>query len=162
SWDRATETPQMEEAFSTMVKKLDSHGLSDEEKKSRFDIKYKNPSGKHVIIELKKSDVSTNRFDLGKQVDKYKRAFEKILRSMNREDEPVEVICLVGKSLTDWNTTKAKEESIRAMEESNVRVILYRELIQDAYKSYSLFLEKNAEASRLTRLLERIELEEYT
>ncbi len=162
SWDRATETPQMEEAFSKMVKKLDSHGLSDEEKRSRFDIKYKNPSGKHVIIELKKSDVSTNRFDLGKQVDKYKRAFENILRSMNREDEPVEVICLVGKPLTDWNIPKAKEESIRAMEESNVRVILYRELIQDAYKSYSLFLEKNAEASRLTRLLERIELEEYT
>lgn len=161
SWDRATETPQMEEAFSTMVKKLDRHGLSDEEKRSRFDIKYKNPSGKHVIIELKKSDVSTNRFDLGKQVDKYKRAFEKILRSINREDEPVEVICLVGKPLTDWNTPKAKEESIRAMEESNVRVILYRELIQDAYNSYSLFLEKNAEASRLTRLLERIELEEY-
>ncbi|MBC8181425.1 ATP-binding protein [candidate division KSB1 bacterium] len=162
SWDRATETPQMEEAFSTMVKKLDSHGLSGEEKRSRFDIKYKNPSKKHVIIELKKSDVYTNRFDLGKQVDKYKRAFEKILRSMNIEDEPVEVICLVGKPLTDWNTPKAKEESIRAMEESNVRVILYRELIQEAYKSYSLFLEKNAEASSLTRLLESIELEEYT
>jgi len=162
SWDRATETPQMENAFSTMVKKLDSHELSDEEKKSRFDIKYKNPSGKHVIIELKRSDVSTNRFDLGKQVDKYKKAFEKILRSMNREDEPVEVICLVGKPLIDWNTPKAKEESIRAMEESNVRVILYRELIQDAYQSYSLFLKKNAEASRLTMLLERIELEEYT
>ena len=39
---------------------------------------------------------------------------------------------------------------------------LYRELIQEAYKSYSLFLDKNAEASRLTKLIERIELEEYT
>jgi len=161
SWDRATETPQMEESFGKMVENLNSHGLSQKEKDSRFDIKYKKASGKHIIIELKRSEVTTNRFDLGKQVDKYKRAFRKILKQSNKENEPIEVICIVGKSLTDWGNPEAKEESVRAMAESNVRAILYRELIEDAYQSYQSFLEKNREASRLSNLLERIELEEY-
>lgn len=161
SWDRATETPQMEESFGKMVKSLDSHGLTKEEKDSRFDLKYKKASGKHIIIELKKSDVATSRFKLGEQVDKYKRAFEKILTITNHENEPIEIVCIVGKTLTDWSNPKAKEESVRAMAESKVRVVLYRELIEDAYKSYQSFLEKNQEAGRLWNLLERIELEEY-
>jgi len=161
SWDRATETPQMEESFGQMVAKLDSYGLSQEEKDSRFDIKYKKASGKHIIIELKRSEITTDRFVLGKQVDKYNRAFRKILKQSNKENEPIEVICIVGKPLTDWGNPEAKEESVRAMAVSNVRVILYRELIEDAYKSYQSFLEKNREAGRLCNLLERIELEEY-
>jgi Histidine kinase-, DNA gyrase B-, and HSP90-like ATPase len=161
SWDRATETPQMEERFSTLVKNLDSHGLTKDELDSRFDIKYKKSSGKHIIIELKRSEVLTNRHDLGKQVDKYKRAFEKILLASNIENEPIEVICIVGKPLADWDNPKNKEMSIRSMAESKVRVVLYRELIEDAYNSYQTFLEKNKEAGRLSTLLERIELEEY-
>jgi hypothetical protein len=160
SWDRATETPSMEEAFISMVSSTDNI-LSPEEKNSRVDIKYKNPAGVHVIIELKKSDISTNRFDLGKQVEKYRKAFEKILKSDGKDNEPLEIICLVGKPLTDWDSPKAKEESIESLEKTHVRVLLYRELIENAYNNYILFLEKNKESAKLAQLIERIDLENY-
>ena len=56
SWDRATETPTLEQSVTTTFEKI-SDRLSEEEKKGRLDIRYKKTSGKHVIIELKRGSV---------------------------------------------------------------------------------------------------------
>ena len=45
------------------------------------------------------------------------------------------------------------------MAEQNVRVVLYDQLIEDAYRSYQAFLDKNKEAGRVYRLIRNIEHE---
>ena len=155
SWDRATETPSMEQNVQSAFAKLDA-GLTDEEKRGRYDIKYKMTSGKHVIIELKRADRRLDQYDLLKQVEKYGEALRKLVQAIGK-NEPVEIVCIVGEPLTQWENAEQKERSRRTMAEQNVRVVLYDELIEDAYRSYQAFLDKNREAGRVFRLIQNIE-----
>ena len=155
SWDRATETPLMEQNVQKEFDKLDD-GLTDEEQRGRYDIKYKMTSGKHVIIELKRADRRLDQYDLLKQVEKYGEALRKLVRALEK-NEPVEIVCIVGEPLRQWENAEQKERSRRTMAEQNVRVVLYDELIEDAYRSYQAFLDKNREAGRVFRLIQNIE-----
>ena len=93
------------------------------------------------------------------QVDNYRNALEKLVAATGR-NEPVEVICIVGKPLEQWEISPAKEkESKEAMKARNIRVIRYQELIENAYRNYKDFLEKNPEAGRTYRLIKNIEAE---
>ncbi len=153
-WDRATETPMMEQSVKTAFDRIDAK-LSDEEKKARFDLKYKMTSGKHVIIELKRAEVTPDENDLQSQVGKYRSALKKILQRINK-NEPVEIVCVVGKVLRQWDTPDNREESTRTLAIRNIRVVLYQELIEDAYRSYQAFLDKNSEASEVYELVRKI------
>ena len=155
SWDRATETPSMEQNVQSAFAKLDA-GLTDQEKRGRYDIKYKMTSGKHVIIELKRADRRLDQYDLLKQVEKYGEALRKLVQAIGK-NEPVEIVCIVGEPLTQWENAEQKERSRRTMAEQNVRVVLYHELIEDAYRSYQAFLDKNREAGRVFRFIQNIE-----
>ena len=158
SWDRATETPLMEKNVRTEFGKLDAK-LTDKEKSGRFDIKYKKASGKHIIIELKRSNRTINEYELIPQVDNYRNALEKLVKETGK-NEPVEVICIVGKPLKQWDISEEKEEeSKRSMAEKNIRVIFYKELIENSYRTYNAFLEKNQDAGRAFRLIKSIEAE---
>ena len=115
-------------------------------------------SGKHVIIELKRSGRILNDLELTAQVIKYRNALEKLVAATGK-DEPVEVVCIVGKPLEDWENPAKEKESKEAMEARNIRVIFYQELIENAYRNYKDFLEGNSEAGRTYRLIKNIELE---
>ena len=155
SWDRATESPLMEQNIKTAFDEIDAK-LTEEEQKGRFDIRYKMTSGKHVIIELKRANREMDDFALIGQVDKYRTALQKLLEEVNKE-EPVEVVCIVGKSLRQWTNAREREISRRSLAEKSIRVVLYHELIEDAYRSYQAFLEKNKEADRVYQLIQNIE-----
>ena len=155
SWDRATETPLMEQNVKTAFDEIDAK-LTEEEQNGRFDIKYKMTSGKHVIIELKRANREMDDFALVGQVDKYRTALQKLLEEVNKE-EPVEVVCIVGKLLRQWTNAREREISRRSLAEKSIRVVLYHELIEDAYRSYQAFLEKNKEADRVYQLIQNIE-----
>jgi len=155
SWDRATETPLMEQQVNSEFKKIQTK-LSKEEKNSRYDIKYKNPSGKHVIIELKKAGRRVDSFDLAKQVNKYIRALSKILSQANRSYEPVEVVCLLGKRCSNWTDATEENKGRDMLDKMGVRIVLYQELIEDAYRSYESFLNKKQDVGRIARLIESI------
>ena len=157
SWDRATETPLMEQNVKTEFNKLDAR-LTEEEQKGRFDIKYKMTSGKHVIIELKRARRKLEDFELQGQVDKYRNALRKLIQETGK-NEPIEVICIVGERLKQWETSEQEEESKRSLAAKNVRVVLYGELIEDAYRTYQAFLEKNKEAGRVYQLIKDIDTE---
>lgn len=159
SWDRATETPLMEQSVQKEFAQLDA-GLSDEEKRGRFDIKYKMTSGKHVIIELKRANQGLSEYDLVAQVGKYRNALLKLVETTGK-NEPVEVVCIVGKPLTEWSTPVQQEESKKSLAVRDIRVVLYEELIEDAYRSYQAFLDKNREAGRVYRLIRHIETEAH-
>lgn len=150
---------KMEQNVQKEFAQLDA-GLTNDEKKGRFDIKYKMTSGKHVIIELKRADQVLDQYDLLKQVEKYGEALRKLVRA-NGKNEPVEVVCIVGKPLSQWTDTEREERSKRTMAEQNVRVVLYNQLIEDAYRSYQAFLDKNREAGRVYRLIRNIETEAH-
>ena len=157
SWDRATETPLMEQNVRIEFNKLDAK-LTKEEQRGRFDIKYKMTSGKHVIIELKRARRKLDDFELQGQVDKYRNALRKLIQETGK-NEPIEVICIVGERLKQWETSEQEEESKRSLAAKNVRVVLYGELIEDAYRTYQAFLEKNKEAGRVYQLIKDIDTE---
>lgn len=158
SWDRATEIPHMEQRI---AQELEGIELSDDEKLARFDIKYKKSSGKHIIIELKRASVKTDTFILGRQVQKYLRTLRKVLKGTQMEKEPIEIICIVGQPLKDWEDDETKLSSIKSLEQWNARVVLYDQLINDAQVMYKAYLEQNHEAGRVTRLIQDIDQDPF-
>ena len=160
SWDRATETPYMEQTVQKEFEELDAKEiLTDPELNGRYDIKYKMTAGKHVIIELKRADRTLDQYDLLRQVEKYGEALRKLIRATGK-NEPVEIVCLVGKPLAQWlEDDERRERSKRTMEQQNVRVMLYDELIEDAYRTYNSFLELRHEHGRVYRLIKNLEIE---
>jgi len=152
SWERATEDRQIEATVTAVFDRI-SNRLSEEERRGRFDIRYRSTAGKHIIIELKKADVRINVYDLAKQVKKYKDALEHCIEN-NFPAEPriVEVICLLGS-----RPTGASEEEInRVLGSINGRYITYDTLIKDAEKSYKDYLDSKEALSRLAKIIEQL------
>ncbi len=159
SWDRATETTYMEQTVQKEFEEIEAKELlTDPELNGRYDIKYKMTAGKHVIIELKRANRTLDQYDLLRQVEKYGEALRKLIRAAGK-NEPVEIVCLVGKDLTQWNDAEQRERSKKTMEQQNVRVILYNELIEDAYRTYNAFLQLRHEHGRVYRLIKNLEIE---
>jgi hypothetical protein len=158
AWDRATETPYMEERVKTEFGDIDAK-LTDDEKKGRIDIKYKKTSGKHIIVELKKASVKTSQSKLQGQVDKYIRALKKLLRETGDSNPQIEAVCVVGKELEGWEDPDNEKDDRNAMAAKNTSVVTYQQLIEDAYNSYKEYLEKMKEANTVQELIRKIEME---
>ena len=156
-WERAEATEYMERQVQKEFGAIDAK-LTEEEKKGRVDIKYRTTSGKHLIIELKRAERSITSYELMEQSDKYRKALQKILLKIHKDHEPIEVVCVVGKPLSDWgDSPKEREESIASMEKKHIRVVLYQELIESAERSYQAYLDKKKEAGRIFELIQRID-----
>lgn len=160
SWDRVAESPLIEENVKNAFSDIDARdaGLTNPELRGRVDIQYRMTTGKHVIIELKKADRQLDQYDLLKQVVKYRDALQKLIAATRRR-EPVEVICLVGRPLAQWVDLESEEHSRRIMAQDNVSVILYDQLIEDAYQNYKAYLQKNLEAGRIYNIVQSIEMD---
>lgn len=156
-WERATDNALLEGNVSKEFKEVDVK-LTDEEKKARLDIKYKETSGKHVIIELKRaSGVYINSYDLAKQVEKYRKALRKCLTAAKREDEPMEVVCILGGKCTDWDTKDDEKRSRDSLAINGIRIVYYGQLIDNALKSYDEYLKQRKEAGRVHELIQKID-----
>ena len=153
SWDRATEIPVMEKSIKDELDKL---RLTKEEKKGRFDIRYRKISGKHIIIELKRDSVNPKIGELLDQVKKYKKAVKKQLRAHNEEGS-IEVICLVGSGLSEWEDPESKQNDEQSLLAQDIRVISYQQLIKDAENSYQDYLNTRGEKGRIQELLQAID-----
>lgn len=82
----------------------------------------------------------------------------KILEEVGKGDEPIEAVCLVGKKLSDWRTTKDRQQSMSSMGLIGIRVMLYQELIDNAYRSYKKYLDKSQEESgRVFKLIQSLD-----
>lgn len=156
SWERATETPFMEKQVTKEFDKIDAK-LKPEEKKGRLDIKYKTTSNKHVIIELKRADRRIYSSDIIRQISKYRNALRKLLNEAGKKYEPIEAVCVVGRSLIDWDEENGRTESKRMLEAKEIRVVLYQELIENAYKAYKAFVEMKSEAGKVFELIKKLD-----
>jgi hypothetical protein len=155
SWERATETPSIEQSVRTAFDNV-SNDLTEDEKNARIDIRYRKTSGKHIIIELKRPEVIPKQGDILEQVKKYKKALKKQLEE-NGEVGEIEVICLVGHGLHGWDEAADKQVEERALSVQNITVITYKKLVSDAEKSYQDYLDKDQEKGRISQLLKSIE-----
>lgn len=155
SWERATETAIIEKSITSEFDSI-SNKLSREEKNGRVDIKYRKTSGKHIIIELKRSGVSSKTGDILEQVKKYKKGLRKQLDE-HKETGEIEVICLVGNGLSGWGNPSDKEDDEKSLIAQNITVITYQQLIKDAENSYKSYLDKGKDKGRIQRLLQSID-----
>jgi hypothetical protein len=153
AWDRATEMPSMENSIKD---KLGELNLTEEEKRSRFDIKYKKISGKNIIIELKRNSITPKIGALTDQVEKYRSAVIKELRAHD-EAGSVEVVCLVGSGLAGWNNLEKRQRDEQVLEIQNIKVVTYQQLIKDAENSYKAYLDRRQDKGRIQKLLNAIE-----
>lgn len=157
SWERATDAEFMEGRVETIFSGPHAVKLTDEERAGRLDIKYKLITGKHVIIELKRSDRKVSTPELTTQIMKYSSAIRKVLAAQGRSSEPFEFVCVVGPELTDRTDETSTEQSINSLKAYNARVIRYDQLLGHAYEAYSEFLNRSREASRLMTLIREID-----
>ncbi|WBB77612.1 ATP-binding protein [Micromonospora sp. WMMD882] len=153
SWERATDRT-MEERISSGFASITSQ-LTAEEAASRLDIRYKRVTGTNVIVELKRHSVITDTMTLAAQVDKYRNAILRYLQDIGK-DEPVEVVCVVGRDLRDWANIRGKEESRNLLSAKNIRVVKYEQLLADAYAGYREYLDGQDELGRIRKILDSI------
>lgn len=156
SWERATDS-SMEEGVGKAFAKINEK-LTDEERKSRIDIRYKRPLGAHVIVELKKPSVISSTSKLLEQVDKYRNALRRYLLDIGRR-EPVEVICVVGRDLSDWKNLDGRDESRNTLDPKHIRVVKYDELLSNAKASYGEYLAHERSLGRIRQLLDGLAVE---
>ncbi len=156
SWERVAGTEYMEQRVETEFRGINAT-LDPAERDGRVDIKYRTAPGTHVIIELKKADRRVTSVQLVEQVDKYRNALKRILAEIGEQEPRIEVVCIVGRPLIDWDDPGGREESDRMLEAKRIRVVLYQTLIQNAYKAYSEFIDKDREIGKVQELIRRIE-----
>jgi len=157
AWERATGAEFVESGLAKEFEDFAAGELTKEEKDSRFDIKYSKTSGTHVIIELKRPKRPVKAGQLLDQGDKYRRGLRKLLLKRRRENEPIEVVFLIGEPLTGWEDSKQRDEDSDALQQKNMRVLLYKELLENAQRIYKEYLEKRKDKGRIMRLLTSID-----
>ena len=157
SWERATEpNALMEQRFTTAFEKDGEAGLTNEEAKSRYDIKYRMASGKHVVIELKRSGRGMYFDEVFAQTGKYFRTFTKLLRAA-KLSEPFEIVVILGKEIAEWEDVAFKDHGTAQLRLQNTRVINYDELLTRSYDQYKAYLDSSKRASRIFELIEKID-----
>lgn len=156
SWERATHTELMERRiYNALQGVYDS--LTQEQRDARLDIYYSTTGNKHVIIKLKRAGRVLSTSDLYGQISLYYSAAEKVLADTGRTNEPLEFVCVVGRRLSDWDTSPTGEvrsrESLRAL---SARLVSYDELIENALQAYQDYVDSGEEAGRVYRLIQEI------
>ena len=155
SWERATLTARMETQVARAFQEV-YESLSEEQRRSRLDIRYTTTGNKHVIVELKRANRRLDTGQLVQQIIKCRTAVASVLESQGRGDEPMEFICVIGRPLTDWSSPRGRETSARTLEGPRARVVMYDELIGNAQEAYRDYLSRQEEAGRVYRLISSI------
>ena len=156
SWEGATRTAVMETRVRTALNIVDGD-LTKEQLSSRLDIYYRTTGNKHVIIELKRADRRLTTSDLLEQVSKYYSATENALAAADRMNEPIEVVCVVGRKLRDWDDSPSGEARSReTLRVNHARIVTYDSLIDNALKAYQDYVDRGDEAGRVYRLIQEI------
>lgn len=156
SWERATEGSERLESSVTKEFNEVSDSLTEDERKARIDIRYKNVAGKHIIIELKRYEMTYKYsiFNAAEQISKYRKALQKCLKTMAPDDAtPIETILIVGPNAFKEETPDQIEQTLQSV---GARMVRYDQLIINAERSYSDYLEANKEASKIRSIVNKL------
>jgi hypothetical protein len=152
SWERPTTSVVMEE---TVTKDLKKVNLTKEEAAGRIDIRYATAAGKHIVVELKKADVTVSVFALAEQLSKYREAMTKTLQQQFHIENPeIELIAVLGTAPSGPADLKEREGVLRPL---NARWVTYNQLIDEALGSYQDYLDANERVSKLQSILDKLD-----
>ncbi|MEM9578037.1 MAG: ATP-binding protein [Pseudomonadota bacterium] len=153
SWDRVTGHSAME---ITASKFLEEKGTAST-KKDRLDIVYRNPTGQHVIIELKRPGVTTPLTELEAQVEKYKTQLGSLLAEKFKQSDPIiKTYLLVDEAPEQWSNPVRRNEDLRVHAVRGITLLTYKELISKSEVLYREFLESDLKSAKLASVLEKI------
>lgn len=153
SWERATEGSEiMEQRVSTAFNKVIST-LSEDERKARFDIRYRTANNKHIIVELKRfiPGYSIDSHSLAKQAEKYREALSKCLSDTGHKSFEIEVIIVLGETLKE--DRKKVSERLKV---EDARIIYYDELIEKSLSAYQTYLDKQKQTGYIKKITNTI------
>jgi hypothetical protein len=156
SWERAKGTEHAETTVNKFLKE-DTKKLSKPEKKNRIDIGYRTTSGKHVIVELKRSSVAVPIDTLIKQIRKYRDGAKKILEKTSYKNWPIEIVCVLGKVPPEYGTATGPEGVKKSLEAVNARIVFYDELLTNAQQAYGDYLEAHVKIDKLWGVFQAID-----
>lgn len=94
-----------------------------------------------------------NLYKLREQVDRYRDALHKCLVAIGKGDEPIDAICIIGKKVIPEEMTS---ERIKDILGKSVRILFYDQIIEDAFNSYSDYLDSEKEVNRIQNLIDNI------
>ena len=155
SWERVSSTEVMEKGIKKAFDAIDIK-LPQNQKKSRLDIKYRTTGNKHIIIELKNPKVTVSTGELIEQIEKYTAGVNNALKGLGKENEPVEFICVLGRSVKNWDDVDVRKKSERSLREYSARIVMYDELIQNAQAAYREYTDNKKKVSRVYKLITSI------
>ncbi|GHE08701.1 BbrUII/HgiDII family restriction enzyme [Klenkia taihuensis] len=156
SWERASVGGKMEENLRDIHPGLFARGEQGDEITGRIDIRYATSSGRHVIVELKRSSARPTVTDLQTQGLKYFNALDSILEQRQRPDRDIEVIFVLGtppRTPTKTSRQTADEHIHDMLKGMNGRYVLYEALINNAEHQYQEYLEASDKARDLDKLM---------
>ncbi len=156
SWERARGTEHIETKVHDCLE-ADTAALNEEEQLARIDIAYRTASGSHVIIELKRSSVSTPVDRLVAQVRKYRSGVRKIVQQSDFKDWPIQIICLVGKPPPEWQAPDGPSDVAKSLETVDARLVFYDQLVDNAQRTYADYLEAHKKVDKLWDLFGSID-----
>lgn len=155
SWERTEGTEFMEKS---VLKALETEAaLSPEEQKGRLDIGYRTTAGKHIIVELKRSERIVKFGELLDQVKKYYNAMKKTLNQSGHENEPIEIICVLGKPVDNDSNPDEQDRVNNSLKSYNARIVFYNDLIENAYKSYNDYIVANKTSQSIQNIITQLE-----
>ena len=156
AWERATEDKNMEKSIQKIVDEMNEKERG-KNTNIRTDIRYRKLTGEHVIIELKRHDRRLMKTDIEKQLDKYIKAVKKELNIISdRHKELVEGICIVGQLPIGWDNRETRKNEEDSLKPLGIRVITYKELINNAYSAYSKYTQASEKVGEIRELIKNI------
>ncbi len=69
---------------------------------------------------------------------------------------------LIGEPPTGWDDSEKRKEDTAALQQKNMRVLLYKELLDNAQRIYKEYLEKRKDKGRIMKLLTSIDEADLT
>lgn len=157
AWERVDGTDYMEKTVLNALGKVYAQ-LSPEEQRGRLDIGYKSTAGKHIVIELKKAKRVVTIGEITAQIAKYSDTMQKVLTETGHMQEPYEIICVLGVPVDNNDDPAHRDKVSSSLKAFNARIVFYKELIENAFKSYNDYIVANHEAQDLIDLMQQLEI----
>ncbi|MCO1349983.1 ATP-binding protein (plasmid) [Burkholderia vietnamiensis] len=155
-WDRAAGSQRIEQTLKQEYAEF-ADGLTDEQSKGRYDIKYRSNGGLHILVELKRADRKMHVYELSQQGQKYKSALHQCLVKAGEANPQIAIVFVLGQPThEDEDMTLGRNYVERMLEPLNARVVYYEELIQSANAGYAEFLEESEKADKVARVVSRL------
>lgn len=156
SWERVESTGYMEKnVINALGVEIDS--LTPEERAGRLDLGYRQSAGKHIIIELKKANRVVKTDEVVKQVKKYYGAFTKVLTETCHCNYAFEILFIVGKPIDNDDSPLNRKIIDDMLKPLNARIVYYKELIENAFKSYNEYIQANKQSQPLIDMFDQLE-----